>query len=548
MKYLLIVLLLINWMIPVNAQVSESFEIDFTYEKAKTKIVNRNQGGLLVNVSPEDLKKFNTEGTIRYSDFGASGDGKTDDIYAIAATHAFANQHGLSVKADEEATYFIGGNAITAIIQTDTDFGSARFIIDDKEVEDRDAPVFLVKSEKESFIPEQISSLKRGQEKIALSLPGTSLITVSDSLKMHYIRYGLNQNSGSPKTGIFVVDKEGNVDMEAPIIWDFDKITSIELLPVDETKLTISGGEFITIANQAESEYNYYSRNISIRRSNVLVDGLKHFIQGEGDQGAPYRGFINIGKCAYVTIQNCTFTGHKTYVTIGRAGKAVSMGSYDISVNRALNVSFINCKQTNDINDSEYWGIMGSNYCKNLLYDQCTLSRFDAHKGVANATIRNSEPGHMGINAIGSGLLTVENTTVRGWSFINLRSDYGSTWQGEFTIRDCIFVPGNGRETSASIINGNYSGKHDFGYTCYMPEKILFENFHIDDSNHSENYKGPAIFADFNPENTSKEYTEQYKYVITQEVILNNVTTSSGKDIRLSDNPWMFREVELRKQ
>jgi hypothetical protein len=42
------------------------------------------------------------------------------------------------------------------------------------------------------------------------------------------------------------------------------------------------------------------------------------------------------------------------------------MGSYDISVNRAVNVSFVNCSQTNDINDRTYWGIMGSNYCKNL--------------------------------------------------------------------------------------------------------------------------------------------------------------------------------------
>src|SRR6188768_3216379 len=102
---------------------------------------------------------------------------------------------------------------------------------------------------------------------------------------------------------------------------------------------------------------------------------------------------------------------------------------------------------------------MGSNFCKNLLYDSCTFSRFDAHKGVANATIRNSTLGHMGINAIGSGILTVENTTVRGKSFISLRADYGSTWQGELLIRNCIFVPSNGKPTTAAVINGSYSGQ-----------------------------------------------------------------------------------------
>jgi hypothetical protein len=116
------------------------------------------------------------------------------------------------------------------------------------------------------------------------------------------------------------------------------------------------------------------------------------------------------------------------------------MGSYDISVSRALNVSFVNCSQTNDINDSGYWGILGSNYCKNLVYDNCIFSRFDAHMGVANATIRNSTLGHQGINAIGSGTFTVENSTIYGWNLINLRSDYGSTWQGELLIRNCVFV------------------------------------------------------------------------------------------------------------
>src|SRR5690606_24265358 len=128
-----------------------------------------------------------------------------------------------------------------------------------------------------------------------------------------------------------------------------------------------------------------------------------HRVTGEGDHGAPYGGFISISDCAYITVKNTLLTGHKTYNTIGSAGKPVSMGTYDISVSRALNVSFINCSQTNDINDNTYWGILGSNYCKNLLYDGCIFSRFDAHMGVANATIRNSTLGHMGINAIGSG-------------------------------------------------------------------------------------------------------------------------------------------------
>jgi hypothetical protein len=546
MKYKLLFCFLFSCVFLAQGQTENPAEnVRITSEKNKTQVHTKKNGELLINVSNKDILKFKANGVVRYDDFGARGDGRTDDIDAIAAAHAFANQHGLSVKAGEGATYYIGGKNRTAVIRTDTDFGTAEFIIDDTRVENRDAHVFLVNSGLEPFKPEGISSLKRNQKKIDVSFPGTCLLTVTNSHVRRYIRFGPNQNNGSPQTDIFMVDKNGNVNRDTPVIWDFNQITEITALPINETTLTITGGSFTTIANRAESKYTYYSRGIAIRRSNVLVDGLEHHVTGEGDHGAPYGGFINIRDCAYVTVRNTILTGHKTYRTIGSAGAPVSMGSYDISVNRALNVSFENCSQTNDIDDTRYWGIIGSNYCKNLVYDNCTFSRFDAHMGVANATILNSTLGHMGINAIGSGVLTVENTTIRGRNLINLRSDYGSTWQGEFIIRNCIFVPAGGREISASLIGGSNSGQHDFGYTCYMPDRIIIENLHIDDSSYPEEYPGPAIFADFNPQMTNDSCQEKFPYVRTNEVSLKNVTIASGKPLRISDNPFMFKDVKV---
>lgn len=502
---------------------------------------DENKGNSIEIVSQKSpVKEF-----VSYNDFGAKGDGKTDDLDAIAAAHAYANEKELPVKADEGATYYIGGGDRTVVIQTDTDFGSSFFIIDDREVENRTSHVFLVSSTLKPFKLEGVSSLKSNQEKIDISLPGVCIVTATDSNARRYIRFGPNQNNGSPQTDIFIVDKDGNVDAKAPIIWDFDQITEMTALPIDETTLTITGGVFTTIANSAESKYTYYSRGIAIRRSNVLVDGLKHYVRDEGDNGAPYGGFIHISDCAFVTVRNSVLTGHKTYQTIGAAGVQVSMGTYDISINRALNVSFVNCRQTNDINDPTFWGIMGSNYSKNLVLDQCTFSRFDAHMGVANATIRNSTLGHQGINAIGKGTFLVENSTIYGRNLINLRSDYGSTWQGDFIIRDCVFVPSGGKPSNASLIGGSNSGQHDFGYTCYMPERILIENLQIDDSNHPEGYQGPAIFGNFNPSFTDDSYVEKFPYFRTKEVVLRNVIVSSGKALRISDNPFMFKDVKV---
>lgn len=546
MRYMLLWFYLFCYFsVVVGQEVSPDETVVITYEGSRTHVYTAEDGILHANISPKNVRRLKELGFVRYGDFGARGDGKTDDIDAIMAAHAFANRHNLYVKADEGSVYYIGGKRRTAVIQTNTDFGMADFIIDDREVEDRKSHVFLVNSSQRSFRLDGITSLRRNQQKIDVSLPTSCVVIVTNSQVRHYIRFGPNQNDGSPQTDIFLVDRDGYVDKNTSIIRDFEEITDITALPIDDRTLTITGGRFTTTANREESKYNYYRRGIAIRRSNVVLEGMVHRVTGEGEQGAPYAGFIDVSDCTNVTVRNTLVTGHKTYQTIGSAGVKVSMGSYDISVSRALNVSFVNCRQTNDINDRMYWGIMGSNYCKNLVYDSCSFSRFDAHKGVANATIRNSNLGHMGINAIGSGILTVENSTIQGRTLINLRRDYGSTWQGEFIIRNCIFLPAGDRSTSVNLIGGYNSGQHDFGYTCYMPQRITVENLHIDDSNHPDDYLGPTIFADFNPKMTDDIYQEKYPYITTSQVILKNVTTASGMALRLSDNPFMFRDVKV---
>jgi hypothetical protein len=78
-----------------------------------------------------------------------------------------------------------------------------------------------------------------------------------------------------------------------------------------------------------------------------------------------------------------------------------------------------------------------------------------------------------------------------------------------------------------------------------MPERITIENLHIDDSKNPVDYKGPVIFSDFNPKMNNDSYVEKYPYVRTKEVILRKVTVASGRKLRISENPYMFRDVIL---
>lgn len=520
--------------------------LDVTIEMGKkTNTELMEDRSILVTLATKDIDQMIGRGYITYNNMGAIGDGASDDMPYIVATHAVANEYGLSVRANQDACYYIGGRAMTAIIATETNFGQAKFIIDDTQLEDHRSSVFEVTSGLKPYRINDIQTLKKGQKEVEISLPQTCLVKVQDNDTKQFIRKGQNQNEGESKMDLFILDKNGKVDMRAPIIWDFNNISEASVVPVSKSTLKITGGNFTTIANQDSSEYNYHNRNIDIHRSNVIVDGIQHTIVEEKDHGAPYGGFIYIHDCAFVSVKNSILTGHKTYKTIGSAGQEVSMGSYDILVNRALHISFINCKQTNDIMNVNFWGIMSSNYSKNLLYENCSFSRFDAHMGVANATIRNSSLGHMGINAIGCGTFVIENSTVRGRSLVNLRPDYGSTWQGKIIIKNCIFAPRQDQLHNASIIGGTYTGDHDFGYQCYMPQQIYIKNLKIIDSKCPDDYRGMPIFANFNPTITNSNYKELYPYIVTEKVVISNSQTASGKPLMVSNNQFMFKNVEI---
>lgn len=226
---------------------------------------------ILLGICRPALSGQGADKVVYYSEYGAVGDGVTDDLDAIIKAHAAANEAGAEVRADAGAAYYIGKADKTALIQTDTNWGDAKFIIDDTNVENRNAYIFNVSSKLPSTRITAVKTLRKNQQKLDLPLPQSSFIEVTDSTTKRYIRYGLNQNSGSSQTDVFVVDKEGNVDMTAPIIWDFDKITSMTAYPIDTKPLTLRGGHFTTIANQAESRYTYYARGINITRSNVVV-------------------------------------------------------------------------------------------------------------------------------------------------------------------------------------------------------------------------------------------------------------------------------------
>ena len=110
---------------------------------------------------------------VEYEQFGAKGDGKTDDRAAIIAAHEAANRLGASVRAKDGATYYVASDVGTAVVKTDVDFGTAKFVIDDTKVEKLSSPLFRVEAGSPKFSVEGVKLLKKGQANLGGRRPSS---------------------------------------------------------------------------------------------------------------------------------------------------------------------------------------------------------------------------------------------------------------------------------------------------------------------------------------------------------------------------------------
>ncbi len=447
-----------------------------------------------------------------YSDFGAVGDGVTDDFAALRAAHDYANEHRLPVFADAGKNYYIGNNGAEFItVKTSTDWTGATITVDDSVVayDDpaRTTEIFRIAPEHDTVRHEADSEvvraivegggLKTDTKKIAYK-PGQSVMLIPyDTEHKVYIRYGGNANNGSAQHEVIIVDAEGNIDPDTPILISYDNISYILEKRIDDEPITLTGGTYVTVANCAPCNYTYYKRNIVISRSNVTVRGLTHKRVKEGERGAPYAGFITASELNDLRVEECVFQAHRFYeeerVRDGEGNVVTwgtSMGTYEIGGGSTNKVVYYKCTQSNfydkdgnpttlwfdgDGNTAlnnkgkpaRLWGVMGTNYCKNISYDSCVLNRLDAHAGVYNASVINSEI--VMINLIGGGTALFKDSTVYSPNMITLRGDYGSTWHGDVIIENVKWVSSN---ETPYILSGVFYN-HYFGYPTYLPSVTI---------------------------------------------------------------------------
>ena len=495
-----------NGNLRIESEFPEKLET-FAYEFLMSEIGETKKSS--VSFGPNYTKTKNVR-DIYYSEFGAVGDGKTDDFYAIKACHDYANKWGHNVHADGPTkTYYIGNylegqnknNIVSAVIQTNTNWHGCTFIFDDMVVPANSAcynsPIFHVKpgtKEKTySSSKSPVTSLIKSATNIGWAPGKDCLILIENSAVRHFIRYGNNADSGQAQQEILFVHADGTIDPSTPLHWDYEKVTSLTVYDVSDAPITITGGDgderatVKTMFNNAPSRYTYFWRNILVERSNIILQNINHVVEGEIPEtekgtGAPYKGFIRANNCNNVLIQNIMI--HKLRGYHLETDQNNSMGSYEMGSSYSNNVTWKNMTQ-NVFYDADGGvsgqGLMGTGYCKNMTLVDCHLHSFDAHQGIYNVTLKNSIFEH--INFIGEGDMTLEDVTIYvdpKKRAITLRQDYGSHWSGDIYMKnvDLKYETAVSGNKDIHLIYAEWQN-HYFGYTCYLPQNIYMDNVNL---------------------------------------------------------------------
>ena len=305
------------------------------------------------------------------------------------------------------------------------------------------------------------------------------------------------------KHELIIVDGEGNIDPTTPIMHDYPGVSKIEVIRADIPPLTLQNATFTCRASHVNTtrtlpdgtvfkSNKYFVRNLIINRSNTTLQNIKNYVEGEvtleeqadGITGPPYSGFYTAREAHNVLIKDCVVTARRYYAP----------GTYGFSATLTNNIVLKDCVQSNfyvkdkdgnptKINSMERspltkmrvcWGLGGTNYCKNMVYDGCEITRFDAHQGLCNGKIINSKCSY--INLIGYGEMLIENCLLelKDPTMFQLRADYGSTWEGEIIIRNCNVEPNEEVERKDTVyIMSLVWYNRPFGYVCHYPNITL---------------------------------------------------------------------------
>ena len=511
---------------------SQSEPKNESYEGIRDRICSQ-----LISKESLDYKDFQNEFK-KYDEF------KTDDYYSIKATHECANDNNKAINLTKSEYHIYKRNDDGPIIvNTDTNFNNSTIYIHDEDILKNGKIVYngsIYQIGNAFYVSKTITInnelAEKGNFKISektkqdlnteLSKYGEEVdsyyvyITDHDKNRKIFIRSGKNQNDGQEVQDGFRVKNDVILD---PIKWKYKgKEVGIAIFPISNRTLKFEHGIFKTIASSGNVAENI-SRNIKVMRSNVTISNINHsIIDAKNHKKINELNYGYSGFFTFIYAANVNFNNSKVQATVRYDKDKNRHSSYDIGIRKVVNMKLSKITM-DDIENAKLWGVTGTNFNKNITYEDCTLNRIDTHCGVYNLTVKNTILGRWRLLQIGFGDLIIDSVTVKNANeFISLRDDYGSIWHGNIILKgNNVIEPGN--NNPVYLISVNPEKGHKYGYKLYLPN-VTFEKgstFTI-----KSKVSNLTIFNQ-----TKNDLINVYKYQNIPKVTVNGTIKNNSKKI-----------------
>src|SRR5699024_3289448 len=377
-----------------------------------------------------------------------------------------------------------------------------------------------------------------------------SPLIVKNTNENRMLRYG--KTTPITQQDVIYVDERGRLGSD--IVETFNDITSIKLIPCDNSYLVVEGGDFIISGDGKLPENgNYIGGVFNVSRSRVVAKKQVFSLpDGVRDSAlSASHGFYVLNSCYDVTLEDTRMFPREKSRVEGDDLPQVPSGTYGIGGTYCIGLKLYNVTAKNDTTG---WGVMGMNYLKELIVRDSSLNRIDVHYAGNNITIKDSVIGSFGVSINGSGYIKIKDTVFHSNRFIALRSDYGAHWDGDITIDDCTIKPihedkeiiflnfnlrefdyltdvVHGRSIKISNINLDFSAiptntrralaikfnrvQQPGGRKAYFPQNIFLENIKV-----TGREKGVSLLEVFAPD----KYYLPPKYSIVDDYVNTNAT------------------------
>lgn len=189
-------------------------------------------------------------------------------------------------------------------------------------------------------------------------------------------------------------------------------VKNVQIIPAEDSVLYFK-------SPQINCNSTVSVRFIRCNRSNTIIDGVVHIESGKPVNNI--RSMINVEKCNNVTLKD---------FEVEAIPRVDSTYGFQFSLCTRLNLT--------NITGNDGWGIIGSNYLKNVILFDSFLNRFDCHWMAYNIIIENTTFKNLGVYLTGGGFFIARNCTyvldrdgftfpsvAPNYTFFNPRADYG---------------------------------------------------------------------------------------------------------------------------